>query len=142
MVGLGDLPGGEFYSVATGVSSDGSIIVGQATPLSGDGAFIWDEVHGLRSLHAVLEELGVGAALSGWQLTYANGISADGQTIVGLGVNPAGENEGWVATVPDPSADGMLLLSAILARLRIGKCRWKNRRSSFESKKAKMAAAP
>jgi hypothetical protein len=34
-------------------------------------------------------------ALKGWQLTSARGVSHDGKTIVGSGVNPSGQTEGW-----------------------------------------------
>ena len=36
MVGLGDLPGGNFYSDADGVSGDGSVVVGCSDSASGD----------------------------------------------------------------------------------------------------------
>jgi hypothetical protein len=37
-----------------------------------------------------------GLALSGWRLEAAGGISADGLTIAGDGMNPAGQPEAWV----------------------------------------------
>jgi hypothetical protein len=46
---------------------------------------------------------GVGIDLTGWTLTHVNGISADGNTIAGLGINPSGFSEAWVATIPEPS---------------------------------------
>lgn len=39
--------------------------------------------------------------LTGWTLTAAQGISANGNTIVGYGRNPAGQSEAWIATVPE-----------------------------------------
>ncbi|MCI0638820.1 MAG: hypothetical protein L0Y70_07080 [Gemmataceae bacterium] len=41
--------------------------------------------------------------MTAWTLTSAEGISADGRTIVGTGVNPAGNQEAWLATIPEPS---------------------------------------
>src|SRR5262249_29619862 len=38
-----------------------------------------------------------GHDLTGWTLNLASAISADGRTIVGLGRNPAGQLEAWVA---------------------------------------------
>jgi hypothetical protein len=35
--------------------------------------------------------------LTGWQLSGARGISADGTVIVGFGTNPGGQTEGWIA---------------------------------------------
>jgi probable HAF family extracellular repeat protein len=98
MVGLGDLPGGTFYSLAYGTSSDGSVIVGWGNS-SGERAFIWDQYHGMRDLKDALESYGVD--LSGWTLSRAYGISDDAVTIVGYGINPQGNTEGWIATICD-----------------------------------------
>lgn len=68
MVGLGDLPGGVFYSEALATSADGSIIVGQSVPASSSGrAFIWDEVNGMRDFKEVLTD-DFGLNLTGWEL--------------------------------------------------------------------------
>lgn len=84
--GLGDLAGGFFTSHARAVSADGSVIVG--TGYDGDGpeydsdvpnrAFVWT-VAGI----APLAEVTAGAA------SEANGVSADGQRIVGQSVSTA-----------------------------------------------------
>jgi probable HAF family extracellular repeat protein len=105
MVGLGDLPGFAFYSVANAVSADGSIVVGvsQDDPTrydTNDHAFIWDELNGIRNLKDVLTDKGLD--LSEWELMSATGVSADGRTIVGHGVNPAGDYEGWIAYLGFP----------------------------------------
>jgi hypothetical protein len=52
--------------------------------------------------------LGLGAALTGWQLSEATAISDDGLTIVGFGTNPLGNTEAWVATIPEPQTWAML----------------------------------
>ena len=113
MVGLGDLPGGDFYSIAWDVSSDGSIIVGEGSTALGNEAFIWDAVNGMRNLKEVLVNI-YGLDLTDWTLTSARGISADGLTIVGGGINPDGNTEAWIATIsestcsspPDANANG------------------------------------
>jgi hypothetical protein len=70
--GLGDLPGGSFYSVAYGVSADGSVVVGQGNSASGGEAFIWGATYGMRNLKDVLtNDYGLGSALTGWTLTGA-----------------------------------------------------------------------
>ena len=40
-----------------------------------------------------------GINLGGWTLTSARAVSADGLTIVGVGINPAGNEEVWIATL-------------------------------------------
>ncbi len=41
-----------------------------------------------------------GLDLTGWTLTRAFDLSADGLTLVGDGTNPSGNREAWVATIP------------------------------------------
>lgn len=102
--GLGDLPGGRFFSQALGVSADGSVVVGRGNSSSslGDEAFIWDETNGMRSLQNLLESEGID--LAGWNLLNAAAISNDGLSIVGTGINPGGNREAWLVqfdSIPD-----------------------------------------
>ena len=118
MIGLGDLPGGIFFSGATGVSDDGSIVVGNGDNGINSAAFIWDRAHGMRDLRAVLAASGVD--MSGWYLRSAMSISADGTTIVGDGFH--GERvEGWVAVIPEPT--GAIAAVALGAGLALGRRR-------------------
>lgn len=98
MVGLGDLAGGTFRSMARGVSANGDVVVGRATSAHGDEAFVWSEAEGLRSLVDVLRE-SLPSELADWQLSDALAVSADRRTVVGFGINPAGERECWIATL-------------------------------------------
>jgi probable HAF family extracellular repeat protein len=104
MQGLGDLPTGPFQSYAYGVSDDGAVVVGQGTVeggLFGAGqgvAFIWDARNGMRAIVDVLTGLGVD--MTGWSLTSARAISSDGTVISGIGLNPDGNGEGWIAVIP------------------------------------------
>jgi probable HAF family extracellular repeat protein len=99
MVGLGDLPGGGFESIALGVSGDGRTVVGWSQTASGLEAFLWYPDIGMQSLKDTL--IAQGIDLTGWTLNYATGISADGLTIVGGGKNPAGLVEAFVAILDD-----------------------------------------
>ena len=88
------------------MSADGSVVVGS----SGFKAFIWDAANGMRSLEQVLLDQGID--LTGWDLNAALAVSADGQTVVGRGIGPAGE-EGWIATIPEPSTALLLGLGLL-----------------------------
>ena len=111
MVGLGDVPGGAFESIANDVSADGSVVVGRSGSDRGNDAFIWDEVHGMRSLRDALTAAGVD--VGGWRLGEAWGVSDDGTRISGYGLNPRGQNEAFLAVLPEPG--GLALLAGLAA---------------------------
>jgi cysteine-rich repeat protein/probable HAF family extracellular repeat protein len=118
MVGLGVLLGGS-VSDAHGVSADGSVVVGSSDSTGGPKAVIWEPIHGLRNLKDVLVKA-YGLNLTGWDLCSgsnnfnvalnpcATAVSADGSTIVGMGIDPSGNQEGWIAVIPGvaPAACG------------------------------------
>ena len=86
--GLGSLSEDD-DSVAHAVSADGSVIVGESL----GEAFIWDPTNGMRNLkQALTTEFELD--LTDWFLFSANGISPDGQYIVGEG-HRGGNREGW-----------------------------------------------
>ena len=115
MVSLGELPGSA-GSRAYGVSADGSIVVGGADVdnfnSSGNRAFIGDDLHGMRDLQTVLVD-DYGLDLTGWSLSTARDVSADGRAIVGWGVNPAGDMEAWIVTVPEPVALSLVAIGGL-----------------------------
>ena len=77
-------------------------------------AFIWDQANSMRNLREVLIN-DHGLNLTGWTLTSALDVSADGLTIVGAGINPDGFDEAWVATIPEipePATVSLLALGA------------------------------
>lgn len=104
MVGLGYLPGRDAESRAYGVSADGIVVVGQSQADNcscSSEAFVWTQSGGMQSLRDVLIAKGV-AGLDNWELREATNISADGQWVVGSGVNPSGFNEAFLANISAP----------------------------------------
>ncbi|MCK5608989.1 hypothetical protein KAR91_44355, partial [Candidatus Pacearchaeota archaeon] len=89
------------HCYALDVSSDGTIVVG-TNLISGGGsdAFIWDEINGTRNLQDLLANF-YGLNLTGWDLEGVSGIAADNITLVGYGINPDGNREAWLATLPE-----------------------------------------
>jgi probable HAF family extracellular repeat protein len=115
MVSLGDPT-----EIAFAVSGDGAVIAGKRI----GGAFIWTAETGALDFRQVLLDAGV-TELTDWYLYEVNAISADGRTFTGSGINPQGQREAWIATIPEPSTEllagfGMLavLTGSYLRRLR------------------------
>ena len=91
IVGLGDLPGGDFESNAMSVSADGSVIVGRGESCLGDEAFRWTAETGM---------VGLGDFFGGGHSSIAYGVSADGSIVVGRGSSTSGLPSGtfrWMA---------------------------------------------
>jgi RNA polymerase sigma factor (sigma-70 family) len=102
---LGFAPGTR-NSAAYAVSADGNIIVGDNKSERPSIALIWTPQTGMRALQQVLTN-DYQVDLKGWQLTSARGVSHDGRTIVGSGLNPSGQFEGWIASFKtSPGAKG------------------------------------
>lgn len=101
---LGTLGGSR--SLADDVSADGSLVVGWADTASERAAFLWDATDGMRSLEDELE-LEFGLDLSGWTLEEARAISDDGNVVVGIGTNPSGDREGWIAVFETACSNGV-----------------------------------
>jgi probable HAF family extracellular repeat protein len=78
LVWLGTLGGG--WSMAHGVSADGSVVVGRAQDTAGQRcAFRWTEARGMQDLGTL-----------GGDSSWAFGVSADGSVVVGVAENAAG----------------------------------------------------
>jgi hypothetical protein len=83
----------------SGVSADGSIVVGYVRSSASFGAVVWN-VGGVHRLQDLLMAAGVREeTLRGWTLAIATSVSADGRVIVGGGINPAGQ---WQARIARP----------------------------------------
>lgn len=95
MVGLGSVAG-YADSYATAMSADGGVVVGTASTGGGSELAVrWAQASGMQSVSDWLSSTGV--SVGAWQLLNANGVSGDGQTVVGVGYNPAGDVEAFVA---------------------------------------------
>lgn len=73
VVGLGDLPGGNFESTARGVSGNGEVVVGYSASQYGTQAFRWTSAGGM---------VGLGDLPGGSNATYARDVSADGSVVI------------------------------------------------------------
>jgi probable HAF family extracellular repeat protein len=102
MVGLGDLPGSDFSSRATGVSADGSVVVGESDSANGLEAFRWTEGTGM---------VGLGYLPGGGFNSRALGVSADGSVVVGISYSANGyEAEAFIWNI----SQGMRNLQEVL----------------------------
>ncbi|MGI9470633.1 MAG: protein kinase domain-containing protein, partial [Rubripirellula sp.] len=95
---IGELPGGRPISVVENISSDGRVIVGYSETSRRRSAFVWDAAHGMRSLKGVLMQYRVPTA--DWRLETASALSANGLQIAGLGIDPQGNPQPFLATLP------------------------------------------
>lgn len=89
-MGLGDLNGGHLFSLATGVSGDGSTVTGFAKgPVRGDEVFRWTEQDGMTSIGVYSDQasglLGTPQLLNLIYQGLSPKVSSDGSTIVGEG---------------------------------------------------------
>jgi probable HAF family extracellular repeat protein len=96
LVGLG---GQGVYSIAYATNADGSVVVGKVG--NPGRAFRWTAATGLQYLDDLLTA--AGASVTGWSLTAATGVSADGSVIVGYGSSATG-GQAWIAHLPLSSA--------------------------------------
>lgn len=120
---IGDLPGGGHGSTASDVSPDKRVVVGWGESDIGTEAYRWTPWGGIESIRELLLAEGIDTVAMGWNLTFANAVSADGRIIVGTGRNPQGIPEAFLVelNVPEPSAVVLLavgLVGAIVRRSR------------------------
>jgi probable HAF family extracellular repeat protein len=101
----------ELYAGA--MSADGSTIVGLDSSGEASEAFFWTPSSGVVKLQDYLLANGV-VEVQDWTLNSAIDVSADGRTILGVGANPLGQTEAWLATIPEPSS-AILVAAALVA---------------------------
>lgn len=128
MVSIGRFPGTNQFVNINDINGDGTIIVGTIGSNPWDkSAVYWDEVNGFRTLDDVLTS-DYGLDLEGWHLADANGISADGQWIVGMAINPDGIEEAYLVNVPEPASVVLWGIGACAIAFMHQRRRRKNRR--------------
>lgn len=129
MVGIGPEPTILWASHALDASADGSVIVGTAGPYT-NLAFVWTEARGMLMLDKLLTNAGVD--LTNWQLNQVTSVSADGNIVAGVGVNPDGNSEAFRADLTGllnvPECSSFLL--AVLSGIPIGLGRRRRRKRS------------
>lgn len=81
------------FNVATGASDDGSVVVGVARTYQGDASG-W--VYNKGKFTYLIDYLSKKKLAPGWSITSVNYVSADGTTLAGQGINPAGQSEGFI----------------------------------------------
>jgi probable HAF family extracellular repeat protein len=108
--GLGDLPGGSFYSYAHDVSADGSVVVGYGISASGLEAVRWE--------NGIITSMG--DLPGGDSESRAYSVSTDGSVIVGYGTSTSGDEAVYwkndtvtrlgATAALDVSADGSVIV--------------------------------
>jgi probable HAF family extracellular repeat protein len=89
-------------SAAAAVSADGRRVL----TVSGGRACLWRETTGTMEYLQLMLSIDYGIDMGNWNLTVAQGISADGTTMTGYGINPAGQTQAWVVVIPPENSLG------------------------------------
>ncbi len=119
---LGDVPEVDHQILILETSADGDIAVGvNLTGPSTEKAIIWTRDGGIQPLAEVLAANGA-TIPPGWTLKEANGVSANGRWVVGVGRNRDGFDEAFLADIrPSGSSGGgsidllsLLIISAVV----------------------------
>ena len=101
MVGLGLLEPSDTSSEASFTSANGDTVFGRSFRVAPGNlnfrSFVWRTNVGMRDFVDVLEnDFGLADELAGWTRIDPMDISANSLTIVGSGVNPAGNTQAWL----------------------------------------------
>jgi len=113
MVGIGFLNNDIKLSEAFDVSADGNVIVGGSNTADAEHATIWTPTDGMKDLLDLL--IADGVDTSHWKyLEVARTVSDDGNWIAGTGVNIDGNNEAFLAQIPEPETYALVFGGAAI----------------------------
>jgi probable HAF family extracellular repeat protein len=86
MVGIGDLPGGQFASEAVGISPEGFVVVGVSHSDAGREAFRWTQASGMQGLgflpDSPFESVAIAATKSSHAIVGFSGVQNDRRAFV------------------------------------------------------------
>jgi hypothetical protein len=107
------------------LDQDGTVMVGGSVSNDHPTAFHWTAAEGMRPLGEVLAD-DYGLDVEDWMLHDAVAISPNGRYIVGVGTNPDGRREGFVAFLGSPACGlggevAWVLPVLVLLRRRFGR---------------------
>jgi probable HAF family extracellular repeat protein len=122
MVILGALPG-DGAAMATGVSRDGTMVVGTSNPgevfnpftnlaMPQDRPFFWTKATGMQDVNALANAAGLNP--NGFVFQNATGISPDGRLIYGNGVDAQGNADAYVLPYCNGGSCASSLVAAVL----------------------------
>ncbi len=107
---------GQAGSKPAAISADGQTVVGVAETrdihgqVLGSVAWKWTAADGI---------LPLGQDAAGLPFSRATGVTPDGNTMIGYGINPYGQTEAWIARVPEPATLGLMVAgTVVLVRVR------------------------
>lgn len=103
-------------AIGASITDDGSTIVGTVHDLGPSlfgAGFIWRDEIGIMSMNDYFDSVGVEYE-AGFNFSVPVGISGDGDTLAGLGLDANGFAVGWVVTVPSPSSAVLLGLGGLV----------------------------
>jgi uncharacterized membrane protein len=106
---LGVAPGW-LHSQPRGTSDDGSVVVGSMYSVTDFGAYVWTPAFGMEPMADYLIRYGVQIP-AGWNLIESFGVSGDGRTFSGSARMATGEQQGFVATIPEPWSAAVVLVA-------------------------------
>lgn len=97
------------------VSGDGTVVVGltDGEDFQEQESFVWTSQRGTKLLNDAAEDVYGFDIFAGWDRLVALGVSGDGTTAVGTGINPDGDREAWRVFIPAPGTLGLLCWAAI-----------------------------